>query len=95
MVAACYELYLDANGTGISMLLVKTLGVLLTSTLMAAQTARAEGLPSEGSFGSSSSDVSMREIAVAAEKRAERLMDVPMSITAVTGDQPKFSTRSY
>lgn len=56
-------------------------GVIATLVLVSAQPALAtDALPE------STSD-SLAEIVVTAEKRAERLQDVPLSITAATGDQ--------
>src|SRR6266481_7504008 len=48
--------------------------------------ALAQSVPSDKS---QTAAVSLEEIIVTAEKRSERLQDVPMSITAATGDQLK------
>jgi outer membrane receptor protein involved in Fe transport len=60
--------------------------LFVTSTLVSPATLRAQATPA-ASLASSSESSGPAEIVVTAQKRSERLTDVPLSITAASGDQ--------
>jgi iron complex outermembrane receptor protein len=63
--------------------------IALATTLLWTSGARAQSSAAESNSVQSAGTGELTEIIVTAEKRSERLMDVPMSITAETGEQLK------
>jgi outer membrane receptor protein involved in Fe transport len=64
-----------------------SISVLLTASTVAGGDALAQSAASAGEANTQGSSQELAEVIVTAEKRTERLADVPLSITAATGDQ--------
>jgi iron complex outermembrane receptor protein len=61
--------------------------VLLASTSLSTGAALAQQASAGGSANATAQSTTLEEIIVTAQKRSERLLDVPLSVTVTTGDQ--------
>ena len=66
---------------------VASMLILGTLALATADLAVSQGTDGGPSAADQGNEVGLQEIVVTAEKRSERINDVPISITAVTGDR--------
>jgi outer membrane receptor protein involved in Fe transport len=61
--------------------------VLFASTSLSTGAALAQQASAGGSANATAQSTTLEEIIVTAQKRSERLLDVPLSVTVTTGDQ--------